>query len=509
MAQGMTMDQAFARRLIEQPGEETTRALFEGSYKAGIFWVDWREGHDDIVALARRALEAALGPTALAAAWAGSNLRIDFRGRQAEAALQGKPGEQDSTLEALNQALQPDFELRHVKASEGGDGAAFMILETGDWHGLEAAWGAKLDAAFARLDRSAPIFGSDMPPEEMQRLASEAAASLRFASAAPPGATPQLLTRDQAMALRRSPSRAGNAMPVIDPAFGDLMLAYLREGRHVTVGELGEHGVAPSPLQEQTLADSRAAWEEMPFDESAGLGRVIGKYAIPASTYALYGGYWNAWHRERGPIVAAIPHQDIMLFAMADDADGIAILCEAIAFTDPRDPGALSRKLYTWGDDTWNVYDPGPAAGAFRSSEEWLAAERGEYAAQYGVAYRYHAMGHYAEAARRYLKAAPQVLAAPGKSGDMYENGSAILCNLANAYEHSLGLPQDLAKAFHWYRKSAAMNNRVAQYDLGMMYLRGRGAPRDLELARNWLTRSAGQGYDDAREALQGLQDRE
>jgi hypothetical protein len=106
---------------------------------------------------------------------------------------------------------------------------------------------------------------------------------------------------------------------------------------------------------------------------------------------------------------------------------------------------------------------------------------------------------------KRYYRAAVQAATAPRTSDDMYENGSACQCNLADKYEHGLGTPQDLRKAQYWYQKSAAMGNEVAQYSLGMMYLEGRGVARDVEQARAWLKQSAGRGYLDAATALRSI----
>ena len=80
----------------------------------------------------------------------------------------------------------------------------------------------------------------------------------------------------------------------------------------------------------------------------------------------------------------------------------------------------------------------------------------------------------------------------------MFTNGSAAACNLADKYEHGLGVPQDYQLALEWYGKSAAKGNCVAQYSLGMMYKQGLGVLADNTTALNWFLKSAGQGYADA-----------
>lgn len=55
-------------------------------------------------------------------------LHVNFAGRLTPVPLNNKPGEQDITLAALNRALQTAFELRWIRASDGGDTLAFQIL---------------------------------------------------------------------------------------------------------------------------------------------------------------------------------------------------------------------------------------------------------------------------------------------------------------------------------------------------------------------------------------------
>jgi uncharacterized protein len=132
----------------------------------------------------------------------------------------------------------------------------------------------------------------------------------------------------------------------------------------------------------------------------------------------------------------------------------------------------------------------------------WDRAEKGEILCLYSLAYKYQDAGRYAEAVDLYRKAADLAETKPVESSDMFQNGSAAQCNLADKYEHGQGIPQDYAQALYWYRKSAAKNNHVAQYSLGMMYLEGRGVSMDLAEARRWLTLSKNQGYADAGLAL-------
>jgi hypothetical protein len=145
------LDKDFARQLIEHPGDQTTKQLFESA--VGVFWVDWREADNYIVTLAADCI----GCSELTAEWVGDKLHIVFRGKVTAVSLKPEPGQQDITLRALNKSLYPEFEIRYVKASDGGDTLAFMPLEPSAWSELESLYGAKVDAAFGKLASGSPL----------------------------------------------------------------------------------------------------------------------------------------------------------------------------------------------------------------------------------------------------------------------------------------------------------------------------------------------------------------
>lgn len=48
--------------------------------------------------------------------------------------------------------------------------------------------------------------------------------------------------------------------------------------------------------------------------------------------------------------------------------------------------------------------------------------------------------------------------------------------------------------ALYWFGKSAAVDNPVAQYNIGVAYSLGRGVEKDLSVCASWLEKSALQG---------------
>ena len=51
--------------------------------------------------------------------------------------------------------------------------------------------------------------------------------------------------------------------------------------------------------------------------------------------------------------------------------------------------------------------------------------------------------------------------------------------NLSLMYRKGKGIPEDDAKAVHWYRKAAELGLAKAQSNLGVRYANGEGVPED------------------------------
>lgn len=147
------MRNQFAVTLVEKPGEETTNALFDDLHE-GIFWVDWREADEDIIRKAAKALDI----KSLSPEWKDGNLYVRYNDELTFVPLEFKPGEQDKTLVALNKALSPDYEIRYVCASEGGDTIAFIGLDGDSWKDLQASFGKSVGDAFMTLTAETPLF---------------------------------------------------------------------------------------------------------------------------------------------------------------------------------------------------------------------------------------------------------------------------------------------------------------------------------------------------------------
>ncbi len=71
------------------------------------------------------------------------------------------------------------------------------------------------------------------------------------------------------------------------------------------------------------------------------------------------------------------------------------------------------------------------------------------------------------------------------------------------AHEHSPGLPANYAEAVRWFRRAAEQGHADAQFQLGLMYMRGQGAQLIGHAAAvDWMRKSAEQGNANGQNGL-------
>jgi TPR repeat protein len=78
---------------------------------------------------------------------------------------------------------------------------------------------------------------------------------------------------------------------------------------------------------------------------------------------------------------------------------------------------------------------------------------------------------------------------------------------LGACYEQGIGVAKNPVEAVKWYRLSADQNNSAAQYSLGVCLYEGIGCARDVDQAIRLLESSRDLGVDQAKVALQRIQD--
>jgi len=75
------------------------------------------------------------------------------------------------------------------------------------------------------------------------------------------------------------------------------------------------------------------------------------------------------------------------------------------------------------------------------------------------------------------------------------EQGDALAqYQLGMLYHKGRGVPQDDVQARKWYGKAAAQGQAKAQFSLGTLYFNGEGGPKDYQQALRWLRLAADQG---------------
>ena len=83
------------------------------------------------------------------------------------------------------------------------------------------------------------------------------------------------------------------------------------------------------------------------------------------------------------------------------------------------------------------------------------------------------------------------------------EQGNAVAqYNLGVMYDKGRGVTQDDAQAVEWYRKAANQGYADAQFNLGVMYDNGQGVPQNYARAGFWYKKSAAQGKASAQNNL-------
>ena len=102
------------------------------------------------------------------------------------------------------------------------------------------------------------------------------------------------------------------------------------------------------------------------------------------------------------------------------------------------------------------------------------------------------------------------------KGFDAYENGDYAIAlkvwlplaeqgdieaqyNLGMMYHKGRGIPQDAKEAVKWYRLAAEQGDSNAQTNLGLMYINGDGVIKDIVLAYMWWNIAGDQGRKNAK----------
>ena len=79
------------------------------------------------------------------------------------------------------------------------------------------------------------------------------------------------------------------------------------------------------------------------------------------------------------------------------------------------------------------------------------------------------------------------------------------MCSYGKCLYTGSGTAKDPAEAFRWFKTAADGNMNIAQYNLGVMYLKGVYVPKDMGEAKRYFTLAAENGHEEAAKILKKL----
>lgn len=123
-----------------------------------IFWGDWREEDDAIVEYCEKCLNIGMLYTEMVYSGEDIFLTINYKGN----VFTEKIIDRDPTLIFLNRILQPDYEIRFCKGSDGSDTLAFLPLSKSEWLELENIHGKeKVNSLFEVINEDTQMFSKE------------------------------------------------------------------------------------------------------------------------------------------------------------------------------------------------------------------------------------------------------------------------------------------------------------------------------------------------------------
>lgn len=79
------------------------------------------------------------------------------------------------------------------------------------------------------------------------------------------------------------------------------------------------------------------------------------------------------------------------------------------------------------------------------------------------------------------------------------------MCSYGKCLYTGSGTAKDPAEAFRWFSRAADLNSPIAQYNLGVMYLKGVYVQKDLKTAKEYFEKAVQNGHEDAAKILKKL----
>ncbi|HEK2896565.1 hypothetical protein [Proteus terrae] len=145
---------------IKDPSNNNFYDTFSDRYDI-IMVVDWREMDEDIISYCEEIINTKSLSVELDDCdnKQGFTLTIYYKDKSLIVPYQGDGADRDTTLLALNEILQPDYEIRFCVESNGSDTLVFMPLPKLLWQQLEDKYPDQVAKLFEKFTSSSEFFG--------------------------------------------------------------------------------------------------------------------------------------------------------------------------------------------------------------------------------------------------------------------------------------------------------------------------------------------------------------
>lgn len=123
-----------------------------------IFWVDWREDDDVIIAYCENCLKT----NSLNAEMNSFSNNIELTVNFEHKTYTEKVVDRDNTIIKLNEILKPKYEIRFCKVSDGSDTLAFLPLSAEEWRMLIEKYSEqKINQCFEPINQDSIMFNKE------------------------------------------------------------------------------------------------------------------------------------------------------------------------------------------------------------------------------------------------------------------------------------------------------------------------------------------------------------
>jgi hypothetical protein len=155
---------------IRDRDDVAIESLCHGEECRHFFWVDWREEEESIIEDCASRLQIDM----LTTKWLDDKLVIVRDKTETVVPLEQEPGDRHIALCTLNEVLSPDFEIRMLVCSHGGDTLAFCVLPSSDWERLDKEHSEAIAENFLKFSPEVNLFTEfterDLPPLARARM---------------------------------------------------------------------------------------------------------------------------------------------------------------------------------------------------------------------------------------------------------------------------------------------------------------------------------------------------